>query len=187
MHTKGNPAPPARQVLRFLSERLAAARKNSLAPESARPLKKTRPMWVGRLLSVSVDAGLCTMLVSPLLSVLGVPQSIYGAVLLNFAIPFYYLVAERLLGRSIGKIALGYRMVPPVVGSPRGRLLVRGFIRFVPGVNFLLLLSWRRITLLDLVSGFRVQAKEKPSEKPKSRKSPASPSPRGFDKNLLDR
>ena len=191
---------------------LELCRKNSTAPRDDTSKKETRAPWIGRLTSVAFDLGFYSMMFYFLMAVTGLTALAHTSAILIVTFPLYYIVVEYLFGRSIGKMFMGYRMSLPESVNPRGFLFIRGMMRFVPGVNILMLLSWRRTTLLDLLSYTRVKGSREPMANLKKQREtkkkqrnlsnpisdstlPSSPSPssppsrpaKGFDPMLLDR
>lgn len=67
----------------------------------------------------------------------------------------YYYLFESTLGRTPGKTLLRMRMMDTNGQKPsKVRIAMRIALRF--GMIFMML-SWRRVTLLDLISGCRVE------------------------------
>lgn len=203
-----------RNITEKVQSWLGLCRKNSTASHDSTSKKEDRAPWLGRLTSVAFDLGFYSMMFYVLMGVSGITTIAHSSAVLIVTFPLYYLVVEYLFGRSIGKMFMGYKMSLPDSVNPRGFLLVRGMMRFVPMLNILMLLSWRRTTLLDLLSYTRVkglhESQTKLKEKRKNRKkqgrptksssystlgsetaSPHDPSPpnpaKGFDPLLLDR
>ncbi len=165
--------------------------------------KKTRPRWFGRVFSVSVDLGVYSMIFYGLTYPIGLASSSFSPAMLFGSFPFYYMAAESILGRSVGKFFMGYKMAISPKSSARGYLPWRGVLRLVPGLNLLMMLSWRRVTLLDLMSFTRVRLSHLDPSTQDNKKTSASPtlanspnqsvvkkrfgSPRGFDPRTLKR
>jgi uncharacterized RDD family membrane protein YckC len=120
-----------------------------------RRLKKHHlyPFWVMRLCSVGIDLGLCGTLVGFLQHWFRLTQPlvllpIYAA---------YFFALELWQGRTIGKMVFGWRLCTPSGRKPIAPLLIlRTFLRCAGPIGFLMMLSWQRVTLLDLVTGMRV-------------------------------
>jgi uncharacterized RDD family membrane protein YckC len=130
------------------------------------------------------------ILLAPFASALGDAISLLPLTLL----PFYYLAFEIVLGRTLGKMAMGYKIATP--GGSAAPLLFRGLLRLIPVVNMIFLLSWRRVTLLDLISGTRVwNGKHVDPKNPRRLAKPSSTLrrrigekvPKGFDEQELER
>ncbi len=126
-------------------------------------------------------------------------------------VPAYYLFWEWFAGRTPAKMVLGLKMISTSGELSRARMLWRGMARFIPLLQLLMLLSWRRVTLLDLITGTRVQSipRHRPqrmrgsaastgSSQPTrpannhggttlSAPTPSSAPPRGYDENLSQR
>jgi hypothetical protein len=185
---------------------LDSIRRRSIVEFDTARQKKTRARWFGRLFSICIDLGAYAMIFFILASPLGITDYAISSSLLLGSFPVYYMVAESILGRSIGKFFMGYKMAVSPLSSARGYLVWRGILRLIPGINILLILSWRRVTLLDLLSGTRVRLShldESPRQTKKSSPSSATPQhhpesgphprrkirgrPRGFNPDLLKR
>jgi uncharacterized RDD family membrane protein YckC len=111
------------------------------------------PFWIMRLCSVGIDLGLCGTLVGFLQHGLRLTQPL----LLLPIYATYFFVLELWKGRTIGKMVFGWRMCTPGGARPSSALLIlRTFLRCAGPIGFLMMLSWRRVTLLDLVTGMRV-------------------------------
>lgn len=159
-----------KKITARLSAWLGRVRASASVPRSSASKKADRAPWTGRLLSTAFDLGFYSMAFYFLTALLGVETFAHAAPVLLITFPVYYMVVEWLLGRSLGKIFLGYKMILPETVNPKTFMAVRGMIRFVPLVNFAMLLSWRRITLLDLFSYTGVYSST-PSSSRKGKKS----------------
>lgn len=74
----------------------------------------------------------------------------------------YYYGFEFFYGKTPGKMLLRMHLVDKRGEKPsRGRLALRSFLRFG---SVLMMLSWRRVTLLDFLSGTRVEKLDLPTE-----------------------
>jgi hypothetical protein len=190
-----------KRIIQKLREFLAQFKERSFVSRSETDLKVNRPPWTGRLLSTGFDLGIYSMLFYALTSAVGLSASPYSSASLILTFPAYYMITEMVLGRSFGKIFLGYRMSTPETVGNRGILVVRGLMRFIPVLNFFMMLSWRRVTVLDALSYVRVYSPSSASRKKSSKsrhrttatssseqseKSPPRPL-RGFDPTKLDR
>jgi uncharacterized RDD family membrane protein YckC len=111
------------------------------------------PFWIMRMCSVGIDLGLCGTLVGFLRHWARLTQPlvllpIYAA---------YFIVLELWLGRTIGKMVFGWRLCTQSGGKPAAPLLIlRTFLRCAGPVGFLMMISWQRVTVLDLLTGMRV-------------------------------
>lgn len=193
-----------------LRAQLSGLRERSTTPRSFTDKKADRAPWMGRLVSTAVDLGIYSMVFYSLTALLGLDNISQVSSVLIVTFPLYYLAVESMFGRSLGKIFMGYKMSIPESVSPKSFLIIRGLIRFVPVINFAMLLSWRRTTLLDLLSYTRIfatpaspssrssrsrksratrssrSAESDPQGNP-SKRSDSPPPKRGFDPRLLDR
>ncbi len=158
--------------------------------------KRHRPPWLLRLACLAFDMGTVAILFSALMaSLLGGPVSERGLGLaLAILLPAYYLFWEWLIGRTPAKVILGLKMLSSTGEITRVKMVWRGIVRFLPVINLVLMLSWRRVTLLDLLSGTRVQIKpigrkraKSAGDSPRTGKSATIPHPRGYDENLSQR
>jgi uncharacterized RDD family membrane protein YckC len=69
----------------------------------------------------------------------------------------YYMTMELWTGRTLGKMVFGLRLSTPSRGKPSKPLLIfRTLLRAAGPLGFLMILSWKRVTLLDLLTGMRV-------------------------------
>jgi hypothetical protein len=170
----------------------------SLVPTSTSRRKKSRPRWFGRLLSIGIDTAVCSIFLYTILYPLGLANSSLASLAILALLPVYYMAFEGLLGRTPGKIFMGYKMSLPDPANGRGLLFWRGMLRFIPGLNIPLILSWRRVTLLDLISGTRVRLSIPPdevshgasgesSQPSRSSKPRVRGFPRGYDPSKLER
>jgi hypothetical protein len=152
--------------------------------------KKHRPAWLLRLACTAMDVGAVAMLLSPLFSVMRLPEDVFPFVGL-VAVPVYYAFWEWLIGRTPAKVVLGCRMIPATGDSLRARMIARGLLRMIPVLNFCAMLSWKRVTLLDLISGTRVQTKpivrNRLTGKGKKTSQATPAQPRGFDEKMSQR
>lgn len=184
-----------------------ALRKSSTVPRTSTDTKSSRAPWFGRLLSTAFDLGFYSMVFYFITTLMGMGNLTHSASVLVVSFPVYYLVVEGIFGRSIGKMFMGYKMSIPESVSPRGFMAVRGLIRFIPLLNFAMMLSFRRTTVLDMMSYTRVysppratlkkanrkkrgmpSAKKKESAEDPSPQTPSGPRPAsGFDPQILDR
>jgi uncharacterized RDD family membrane protein YckC len=111
------------------------------------------PFWIMRLCSVGIDLGLCGTLVGFLQHGIRLSQPlvllpIYAA---------YFLVLELWQGRTIGKMVCGCRLCTPSGAKPVAALMIlRTLLRCAGPLGFLMMFSWQRVTLLDLLTGMRV-------------------------------
>lgn len=119
-------------------------------------LKKKRPLWFGRLAATLVDLVFLMLIWSPLVRIFSMPVE-FGMYLLAPAAAVYYLTFEWFAGCTPGKLFLLYSHEPPLKHNPR--VLLRGLLRLV--LLPLCMLSWRRVSLLDGLSGIRVIRSEK--------------------------
>lgn len=111
------------------------------------------PSWITRLCSVGIDLGLCGTMVGFLQHYFRLTEPL---VLLPLYAA-YFVVMELWKGRTIGKMVFGLRLCTPSGGKPVALLLVlRTLLRAAGPIGFLMMLSWHRVTLLDLVTGMRV-------------------------------
>lgn len=174
-----------RLFLKNLRQRLILS---SVGDPSAPKGKKNRPRWLLRLACTIADLGTVSIICSLAMSVVlgGLPDDRITGVALAILAPSYYLFWEWLIGRTPAKMVLGIKMTSVSGDLTRGRLVWRGLVRFLPLIQFFLMLSWSRVTLLDLLSGTRVQCLP-PVDKP-SRSAPPPPSKsKGYDENLSQR
>lgn len=112
-------------------------------------------------------------------------DSLAGASLIVL-VPAYYMFWEWFAGRTPGKMALGLKMISTSGELSRGRMVWRGLARFMPLLQLFMVLSWRRVTFLDLITGTRVQSV--PRSRPSlHRRTPSSAWQRGYDENLSQR
>ena len=117
--------------------------------------KKKRPAWFVRMCATALDVGLCAY--SMALIYPGIFNHELLAILL---VCLYYYFCESTWGRTPGKMILRMKVVTKKGEHPkRGRFILRTFLRL--GTP-LMMLSWRRTTLLDLLSGCRVQWQDVP-------------------------
>lgn len=113
----------------------------------------TYPFWLTRLCSAGVDLGACGMVIGSLQQWFRLDSPlillpIYAA---------YYIAMELWRGRTLGKMVFGLRLCTPSGGKPNKLLLIlRTFLRGAGPIGFLMMLSWKRVTLLDLLTGMRV-------------------------------
>ena len=119
---------------------------------SAQKEKKNRPAWLLRLVSAGLDLGVFVYGMSLILPDFLNPRAPWAAVSLMMV---YYVACEFLMGRTLGKMVFRMKMTDSKGAKPsRGRLVLRTFLRiFYP----VMMLSWNRVTLLDALSGLRVQ------------------------------
>lgn len=185
--------------LRGIRLRLRAA---SLGDPAAPKDKKHRPAWVLRLACTTVDLGTVAIISSSILSFFsgdppagsdltaaGERQALsdsLASLSLVVLVPSYYLFWEWFAGRTPGKMVMGFKMIATSGELSRGRMIWRGLARFIPLLQLLMMLSWRRVTLLDLITGTRVQSMPRPRTSLRSRSS-SGPRPRGYDENLSTR
>lgn len=195
--------PPGRP--RSRAARLRALRARLLKASSGNPSvpnsKANRPAWVLRLACTAVDLGAVAIISSSVMSLFmgaslpsqdGAPLSAEQAIgdsistlALVVLVPAYYLFWEWLIGRTPGKMVLGLKMVSTSGPISRSRMIWRGIFRFIPLLQLFLMLSWRRTTFLDLITGTRVQCP--PRHPGKKQPRPSSPKLRGYDENLAQR
>lgn len=109
---------------------------------------KKRPSWLTRWTMAGTDICICGIPI--ILLGLKIPLEIFVMLVV-----LYYYFIESIKGRSLGKMIFHVRMVDTKGRAPsKGRIAVRGALRF--GV-LPMMLSWRRVTLLDLLSGCRLE------------------------------
>lgn len=78
--------------------------------------------------------------------------------MLGPAILFYYAGCEAWWGRTPGKYLWGIRLATVTGGAPsRSRFILRWALRLLGPV---MMLSWRRVTLLDALCGMRARRSE---------------------------
>ena len=139
----------------------------------------TYPFWPTRLCSAGIDLGVCGVIIgflqhwvfidSPLILL-----PMYAA---------YYIAMELWKGRTLGKIVFGLRLSTPSGGKPNKPLLIfRTLLRAAGPLGFLMILSWKRVTLLDLLTGMRVMRVDRldSSGAPIRRAEQLEPSPLGW-------
>lgn len=109
----------------------------------------TRPAWVVRLSATFLDLGLCISVVAVIYS------NLVSAISIPIIVAFYYWACEFFFGRTLGKVILRMKITDKVNNLPtRLRLGMRTLLRLIlPPV---MVLSWKRVSLLDLLSGCRV-------------------------------
>lgn len=111
------------------------------------------PFWFMRLCSVGIDLGLCGTLVGFLQHWFQLTQPlvllpIYAA---------YFSGLEIWKGRTLGKMVFGWRLCTVDGRKPAvSFLILRTLLRCAGPIGFLMMLSWQRVTFLDLVTGMRV-------------------------------
>jgi len=108
-----------------------------------------RASWLARLSSGTLDYG-CAFLGCSALNAYGLEGPCAAIV----AISLYYLFTEVACGSTIGKWLLGFRLVDRRNARPnRAARCWRLILRLLLGPAAVL--SWRRATLLDLLTGLR--------------------------------
>ncbi|MFZ5806574.1 MAG: RDD family protein [Verrucomicrobiota bacterium] len=113
-----------------------------------------RPSWISRLAATSMDFGICG---SPFLifRIHWSFDTLQTIMISSVLMAGYYYLFESTLGRTPGKTLLRMRMMDTNGQKPsKVRIAMRIALRF--GMIFMML-SWRRVTLLDLISGCRVE------------------------------
>lgn len=118
---------------------------------------KNRPTYLGRMASRFIDLCVLSILLSPITTNISPAQEYVFAVLL-LLVPFYYFVFEWFVGRTVGKMVMGYK-IAILPGSRRTRMVfLRLALRLFTVVMFFVpaLISWRRVSLLDLCSRVRI-------------------------------
>ena len=132
-----------------MSPKDKSSKKNSLE-------RLRRPTWVMRLCATALDVGLCvytvTLVAGGLLS---------EPIFLFLSVAVYYLAFEYFWQKTPGKWLLRMKLLTKERKPPtRLRLAMRTLLRFgsVP-----MMFSWKRTTLLDLLSGIRVEKADVPS------------------------
>jgi uncharacterized RDD family membrane protein YckC len=113
----------------------------------------TYPFWLTRLCSAGIDLGACGI-------VIGFLQHWFRLDSPLILLPMYaayYTSMELWQGRTLGKMVFGLRLCTPSGRKPNKLLLIlRTFLRAAGPIGFLMMLSWKRVTLLDLLTGMRV-------------------------------
>jgi hypothetical protein len=116
--------------------------------------KQHPPYWL-RLTAMFVDLVVCATLSIPLTPILQQSMALYAGFMI-----FFWVTCEMFWGRTPAKMLLGMQMVDARLQKPtRGRILWRNALRLFWPVA---VLSWRRVTLLDALSGCRVLGKPSP-------------------------
>lgn len=111
-----------------------------------------------RIGATALDLGICFALM--LFFHFKPSGNIADIIIMFMLIALYYYAIEIVYGRTLGKIILRMKMTDAKGQKPtKMRLLWRTFLRF--GV-VMMMLSWRRITLLDWLSGCRVEKIDTP-------------------------
>lgn len=117
--------------------------------------KKSRGIWWFRTMSSVMDVFILGFIMTPFQN-----EWLSRGIALYVIFPSvglaYYLISEIKFGRTVGKWLLGYRLLSKDgVSRPKNTLIIiRAILRFILGP--LCILSWRRVTLLDLLSKTRV-------------------------------
>lgn len=111
--------------------------------------EEKRPAWITRVQAGLIDLG-CMTLASWAISVNGVP--------FTYAMAFmwigYYVIWEFAFGvRTPGHFVMGVKYQRGGGPPPPGRVFLRILVRAIFATFSIL--SWKRVTLLDLLSGIR--------------------------------
>ncbi|MFH1066840.1 MAG: RDD family protein [bacterium] len=108
-----------------------------------------RPAWIMRLCATFLDFGVCVS------GVAAIHSNLLNAISTPLILAFYYWACEFFFSRTPGKMILRMKITDKKGDPPtRLRLGMRTFLRVAIAV--VALFSWRRVTLLDLLSGCRV-------------------------------
>lgn len=113
--------------------------------------------WIKRICSTALDVGAGSFLAAKV--AFGIREYVllehWIETFLIVAISLgYYLLFELTIGRTPGKMLFGLRLLDRKGNKPPfQKRVTRGIMRIIGPFA---LLSWRRITLLDLLSGMRV-------------------------------
>jgi len=148
-------------------------------PEKPAPLDKNqrrnqRPGWFIRLTSAGMDFVFSLLITSFLVGLIGrfvkMPFEVLFIISM-ISLVLYYAVTEHYLGRSPGKFILIMKMASATeeeLSESRMllRAIVRGVLCLIPPVG---LLSWERVTVLDWLTGTRVNWLFPPLDKTKRR------------------
>jgi hypothetical protein len=111
--------------------------------------KKRRPLWIMRVIATSVDVGFAFEL-GKLMHL----DSLKTYVVYIIWLFFYYILFEFYFKRTPAKFLFGMKIVTKDGSIPtKKRFFLRSLLRFF----VFLILGWNRVSLLDLLSGCRVE------------------------------
>lgn len=99
----------------------------------------------------------------------------------------YYMATEFIAGQTFGKMMFGIELVRPnqplTVQKVAVRCILRAIGIAIPPLGLVLMLSWKRVTLLDRLTGLRVVLPDSAFENRARRKKTAP----NFEEELLQR